>query len=180
MKSIPSFETDRLVLRGVTLADVPAYERHFIDYEVISHLSSGVPWPYPKDGVRDFLSDVVLPQQGEDKWLWGLFLKDDPEELIGAVELWRKGRPEHRGFWLGRAHWGQGLMTEAVIPVMDYAFDELGFETLVFANAVGNTASRRIKEKTGARLLRVEPATFVNPAYTEHEVWELTKAEWRY
>lgn len=69
-------------------------------------------------------------------------------------------------------------MTEAVIPVMDYAFDELGFERLISSNALGNIRSRRIKEKTGARFIRTEPAKFVNSAYTEREVWELTKEEW--
>ena len=70
-------------------------------------------------------------------------------------------------------------MTEAVIPIMDYAFDVLGFEVLVFSNALGNDRSRRIKEKTGAKLIRTEPAQFVDPAFTERELWELTAAAWR-
>jgi RimJ/RimL family protein N-acetyltransferase len=69
-------------------------------------------------------------------------------------------------------------MTEDVSPVMDYAFKSLGFEELIFANAVGNDRSRRIKEKTGATLIGVEPAEFVNPKYTEHELWKLTKENW--
>jgi ribosomal-protein-alanine N-acetyltransferase len=175
---IPQFETKRLILRGVSLADVPAYEKYFIDYEVISHLSVTVPWPYPKGGVFEFLNNFIFPTQGKSQWLWGIFEKQNPSELIGAVHLWRDGRPENRGFWLGKKFWGRGYMTEAVQPVMDYAFESLGFEKLVFANAVGNEKSRRVKVKTGARLLEVRPAKFVNPAYTEHEIWELTKDEW--
>ena len=175
---IPIFETDRLILQGVTIYDVPSYEKHFVDYEVISHLSSAVPWPYPKNGVVEFLNQFIFPNQGKSQWLWGIFEKQNPNELIGVVHLWREGRPEHRGFWLGKPFWGKGYMTEAVEPVMNYAFDSLGFTKLIFANAVGNHKSRRIKEKTGARLIDVRPAKFVNPAYTEHEVWELTKEEW--
>jgi len=70
-------------------------------------------------------------------------------------------------------------MTEAVFPITDYAFDSLGFERLVFCKAAGNERSRRVKEKTGARVLRTEPAKFVNRAYTNREIWELTKDEWR-
>lgn len=70
-------------------------------------------------------------------------------------------------------------MTEAVKPVTDYAFDVLGFEKLVLANAVGNAASRRIKERMGAVFLRTEPATYVNPRYAEREVWELAKEGWK-
>jgi [ribosomal protein S5]-alanine N-acetyltransferase len=175
---VPPFTTARLLLRAMELTDAPAYERHFVDYEVIRELSAHVPWPYPAGGVREYLATRVLPLQGKDKWDWGIFLREQPTELIGSVGLWRPGKPENRGFWLGRKYWGRGIMTEAVAPVMDYAFAELGFEQLVFANAKGNARSRRVKEKTGARLLRVEPAQFVNPAYTEHEVWELTKGEW--
>jgi RimJ/RimL family protein N-acetyltransferase len=175
---VPTLETSRLILRDFTDADLPSYQLNFSDYEVIRHLSERVPWPYPSDGVETFLRDLVAPTQGKDQWFWVITLKDAPAEIIGNVHLWRQGRPEHRGFWLARKHWGNGFMTEAVQPVMDYAFGHLGFEKLVFSNAVGNQRSRRIKEKTGARLLRVAPMKFVDPAYTEHELWELNKSEW--
>ncbi len=178
MASPPAFETDRLVLRGPTEADASSYERHFVDYAVVRQLARTVPWPYPPGGVLAFLRAEILPRQGQDRWLWVIALKSRPAEVIGAIDLWREGRPEHRGFWLGRAYWGQGLMTEAVRPVLDHAFETLGFEVLVFSNAVGNLRSRRIKEKTGARFLRTEPATFVDPFYTEREVWELSRADW--
>lgn len=173
----PEFTTQRLVLKAVTEADIPAYEKHFIDYEVIRHLSSVVSWPYPKMGVGEFVKSF-LPKQGNDKWVWGIFIKDRPEELIGVVDLWRPGNPENRGFWLGKHYWGKGIMTEAVIPVIDFAFADLGFELLTFSNAKGNARSRRIKEKTGAKLIRVEPATFVDSIYIEQEIWELPKEDW--
>ena len=179
MSLLPKFETKRLILRGVVESDAFYWQKHFDDYEVIRNLSAFVPWPYPKDGVLSFLKSSILPHQGIDRWVWGIFLKEAPDELIGVVDLWREGKPENRGFWLSRKHWGQGLMTEAVEPVMAYAFDKLGFNVLVFANALGNIGSRRIKEKTGARLLRLEPAKFVDPKFTEHEIWELRKEDWK-
>ena len=126
----PIFETKRLILRQVQLSDLTSYEKHFIDYEVIQHLSGAVPWPYPADGVKTYLETVIIPQQGKDRWTWGIFLKEKQDELIGCVDLWRQGRPEHRGFWLGKKFWGQGFMTEAVEPIMDFAFDHLNFEKL--------------------------------------------------
>ncbi len=178
-KLLPIFETDRLILRGVELRDAPAYKKHFIDYEIIRHLSHQCPWPYPEDGVTDFIQNFVLPKQGRDRWVWGIFEKPNPSELIGIVDLWRGGIPEHRGFWLGKQFWGKGYMSEAVQPVMDFAFDALNFENLVFSNALGNERSRRIKEKTGARFVGTRPSKLVDPQYTHSETWELTKAEWR-
>ena len=48
-----------------------------------------------------------------------MFLKTNPNELIGAVDLYRDGKPENRGFWLGKPFWKQGIMTEAVTVIMD-------------------------------------------------------------
>ena len=176
---VPTFETDRLRLAPPSMDDEPAYRRHFVDPAVLRELSDAVPQPYPEHGVRDFLRERVLPRQGRGHWFWGIYRREAPDALIGAVQLWREGKPEHRGFWLGRRFWGRGYMSEAVVPVMDFAFGPAGFERLVFVNAAGNARSRRVKEKTGARLLRREPARFVDPAYTEREVWELTASEWR-
>ncbi len=177
-KALPEFQTKRLNLRGVSQADIPTYQKYFADYEVIKHLAATVPWPYPENGVQEFFDKFIFPHQGDTQWLWGIFEKQNPQDLIGAVHLWREGRPENRGFWLGRPFWGKGYMTEAVEPVMNYAFNDLGFEKLVFANAVGNTKSRRVKEKTGAKLIDIRPAKFVNPEYNEHEIWELSKSDW--
>lgn len=179
MTQLPVFETSRLILRDITERDATAYERYFIDYEVIGTMSHIVPWPYPRNGVLEYIRAIVIPNQCMDQWVWGICLKPAPDELIGAIWLKRKGMPSNRGFWLGKKFWGKGMMTEAVKPVTDYAFDVLGFEKLVLANAVGNPASRRIKEKTGAVFLRIEPAIYVNPSYTEREVWELTKECWK-
>ena len=177
--NFPTFTTERLILQEVTAEDIPAYQKHFVDYEVIRHLAATAPWPYPDDGVATFLSEFIFPNQGNNRWMWGIFLKTNPEELIGAIELWRPGKPENRGFWLGREYWNQGIMSEAVLPILDYAFTELGFEKLVFSNARGNLKSRRIKEKTGAKFLRTAPAEFVDKAYDEQELWELTREDWQ-
>lgn len=175
---VPILETKRLILRELVEGDIPAYEKHFIDYEVIRMLTSLVPWPYPENGVHEYLESTVFPNQGNDKWVWAISLKEIPNELIGAIDLWREGTPENRGFWLGRQFWGNGYMTEAALAVTDYAFEELGFETLIFTNAAGNTRSRRIKEKTGAKLVATFPAKFVDPSLKEREIYELKKADW--
>ena len=175
---LPEFRTERLFLRGVELSDSESYEKNFVDYEVIQHLSSQVPWPYPKGGVKEFLETRILPGQGKNRWTWAIFLKEDLKEVIGIVDVWCEGLPQNRGFWLAKKHWGRGIMTEAVGPVTDYAFNFLGFEKLVFSNAVGNLASRRVKEKTGAKYIETKPAKFVNPKYTEQEIWELEKDDW--
>jgi RimJ/RimL family protein N-acetyltransferase len=69
-------------------------------------------------------------------------------------------------------------MSEAIIPINQYAFTELKFEKLIFSNAKENIGSSKIKQKSGATFLRFEKSEFVDPTLTESEVWELTKQDW--
>ena len=177
--NIEKLETKRLKLVAVTMADKPSYLKYFVDYEVIRFLSTAVPWPYPDDGVDFFINEMVIPLQGKTRWTWGIHLKDQPElGLIGAIDLFKEGKPEHRGFWLGRDFWGNGYMSEAAEVVNRYAFEKAGFEKLLFANAVGNGASSRIKEKTGAKKIKIIDSKFVDPQFTQSEIWELSRENW--
>lgn len=177
MQPVKTFQTDRLILKEITDGDIPSYNKYFVDWEIIRNLSRRFTWPYPEGETKEFLNEY-FQHSGKDRWLWGIFLKLNSKELIGSVYLWRDGKPENRGFWLGQKFWNQGIMTEALIPITNYAFKELGFEKLTFANAVGNLASRRIKEKFGAKFVRTEPAQFVDPKLGHVEIWELSKEEW--
>lgn len=171
MMELPLFETERLILRRITEEDMPAWRQHTTDYEVIIQLA--------RDSFQ-LSPESLLPVQ-EKRWVWGIFLKSQLDKLIGVVYLLREGTPGNRHFWLAKEHWGKGIMTEAVAPVMQYAFNVLNFNKLIFGNALGNTQSRRIKEKNGAVLIRVEPVPqsyYANPEYKERELWELTKERW--
>ena len=178
MFKVPVFETQNLILRSMSESDIPSYKKHFVDYEVIAHLSAVVPWPYPDDGVKEFLTQFIFPNQGKVRWDWGIYLKSAPDELVGSIGIWKPGTPENRGFWLGRKFWGNGYMVEAASAIMDYAFNVIGFEKLTFSNALGNVKSRRIKEKTGARLVGTRPMKFVDAKYSEAETWELRREDW--
>lgn len=59
------------------------------------------------------------------------FIIDVNEKAVGCVSLSWKLREcsKHKaslGYWLGKKYWGQGIMTEAVKILCDYAFNELG------------------------------------------------------
>lgn len=81
MAKLPIFTTERLILREVTEEDAPAYEKTFVDYEVISQLASVVPWPYPTGGVLDFIR-----QPG--KFVNPLYTEREIWELTG--DQWRE------------------------------------------------------------------------------------------
>src|SRR5437868_5211262 len=96
----PPFETERLLLRPLELADAEQVQAIFPQWEIVKYLANAVPWPYPPDGALRHFRDVALPAiaRGE-AWQWTLRLKSDPDRIIGSITLMSKGE-NNRGFWL--------------------------------------------------------------------------------
>lgn len=174
----PPLETTRLLLRPLDLADAAQAQVLFPQWEVVKYLANLVPWPYPADGAYKFYRDVSLPAiERGDEWYWTLRLKERPDELIGAISLTR-GDKDNRGFWIAPPWRRQGLMSEACDVVTDYWFDTLKFPVLRVPKAVVNTASRRISEKQGMRIIATEDRDYVSGRLPS-EIWEITAEEWR-
>jgi [ribosomal protein S5]-alanine N-acetyltransferase len=175
---IPSFDTARLLLRPLRIEDADDAQKIFPVWEVVRYLANRVPWPYPADGALTHYRDVTIPamERGEE-WHWSLRLKNDPQHLIGVISL-MTGRAENRGFWIGVRWQGQGLMSEAVEPVTDFWFEELKMPALRVPKAIANTASRKISEKAGMRVIATEERDYVSGRLPS-EIWEITAEEWR-
>lgn len=177
MTGQPILETARLILRPVTLADAPAIQRLFPQWAVVRYLHARIPWPYPADGARTHLRDVVLPQteRGEG-WSWAICPKAEPRRLIGLIDL-RLGGDDNRGFWLDPAWRRQGLMREAADAVTEHWFEGLGQSVLRVPKAVENEASRRISVSQGMRVIETGEKDYVG-GRMPYELWELTAQEW--
>ncbi len=176
----PLLETERLWMRPMALSDAPSIQSHFANWNIIRHMSTAVPWPYPEDGAETWIRDFMLPKMEQgDVLAWVLELKAGPPGAIGVLE-YRPAtaeRSDNRGFWLAEPYHGQGLMTEAVTAFQDYLFFDLGIERILVMNAVGNQGSRRVKEKTGARYLGIVSMDH-NNGQSDTEQWEVTRSVW--
>jgi [ribosomal protein S5]-alanine N-acetyltransferase len=171
-------KTKRLLLRPLEIGDAAQIQELFPHWEMVRYLLNVVPWPYPEDGALKFVRDVALPAVARgDQWVWTLRLKGEPEQVIGVLNL-RRGDADNRGFWLGPAWQGQGLMSEACAWANDFWFETLGFPVLRVSKAIDNVASRRISEKQGMRLVGVKEKDYVCGRLPS-EIWEMTAEEWR-
>lgn len=142
-------ETERLVLRQPTLADVKAIARVVGDKQVAINLRR-VPHPYTLDDATDFVtttagaSDVV-------------FLIERERAIIGLVGVsWEKQDAPELGYCLAAGHWGKGYATEAARAVIDYTFETFAIERLLAGARVVNPASRHVLEKCGFQWTGVE------------------------
>jgi len=174
---IADLQTARLLLLRLQLADAEQVQQLFPHWEIVQYLNARVPWPFPPGGVLAYYREDALPaMERGDEWHWSLRLKTAPQQIIGAIGLF-KGE-NNRGFWIGSEWQGQGLMTEAVIAINDYWFDVLKFPVLRAPKAIANTTSRRISQKTGMRLIATGTSDYVS-GHLPSETWEITAEEWR-
>lgn len=83
---------------------------------------------------------VEVRATGELAGFTVLSIPDFMPEVLPVVEV---------GWRLGRAHWGQGLATEAATASVRFGIEERGLERIVSIAQVGNDASERIMAKLG-------------------------------
>ena len=173
----PTLETHHIVLRQVSLADAPAMQFHFANWAVVKWIG-GIPWPYPADGARLYISRRLEEAGQKEICFWGISLKERPEELIGAIEYrFLDDDDENRGFWLSEDYWGRGIMMQAVVATQDFVFFELGKTRLQILSLKTNAASKAIKTKTGGKIIGESTGTYHNGPRAE-DVWEVTKDRW--
>lgn len=179
MPPIPVLETERLWLRPHGMANAPAVQRRFDNWDVVKYLSDNVPWPYPADGAVTHATMVENDHAGGLKNHWALWIKAGPDEAAGLISLWPddgKAR-DMRGFWLDPEFQGHGYMTEAANRVTDYALVELGWPHLWLNNAKDNVRSAAVKQRQGAVLVDEELADYVC-GRLPRQVWRLDREAW--
>ncbi|GAB3265847.1 GNAT family N-acetyltransferase [Chitinimonas naiadis] len=85
---------------------------------------------------------------------WGI-TRRDTGQLLGSCGLfkWNRGwRNCVLGYELGKPHWGQGWMSEALRAVLAYGFDEMDLHRVQAEIHPDNLASIRLIERLGFRL----------------------------
>ena len=179
MPPTPVLKTQRLILRPVRTKDAPVIQRRFPNWEIVRYLNANIPWPYPPDGAASHIEACLGEMERGEKAHWAIIPRSGPADLIGRIDLWPDDGVSHdqRGFWLDPEYQRQGLMTEAAERVTAYAFLELGWPHLWLSNAQDNHASRRIKEKQGARLVDLMIGRHVGGTGPVM-VWQLLREDW--
>ena len=83
------------------------------------------------------------------------------------------------GYWIDEAAAGQGLMPEAVVTMMHYAFESLRLHRIEVAIIPRNGASRRVAEKLALRNEGVALGFLeINGQWEDHVRYAMTSEEW--
>jgi len=140
--------TARLLLEPLRSEFGPALHAHINDWEVMRWLAAP-PWPYRLDDMREWIASAEAAQTSRRAAHYAITLSGLPIGAIGATGL-RHGPV--LGYWLGRPYWGRGYMSEAAERLVERLFTE-GCGFIASGVIEGNTASLRVQEKLGFRIV---------------------------
>lgn len=135
-------------LRRWRADDRAALLRHADDPEVARYTSHRFPNPYTEADAVKFLRAQQRRRKGE----LGFAIEVDGEACGGIAAHAGEGVDAHvaeLGYWIGRAHWGRGLMSRVVAAFWPLAMRELQLYRLFARVVKDNAASARLLERNG-------------------------------
>ncbi|MFG1645789.1 GNAT family N-acetyltransferase [Amycolatopsis sp. NPDC049252] len=186
--NLPTLTTSRLKLRQLVEADRESVVKVFSDPEMSRFFAADFADPAAASGMVDRRLAYRGPA-GQGHWV----IERDGE-VIGVAHLRPSpelpgGVPE-LGYYVGTAHAGQGLASEAARAVLDHGLDGLGLPAVWALVHENNAASRKVAGRLGFldvgsgihygdlhRVLVALPATHGRPHHIELWVPDLAAAE---
>lgn len=148
----PELRTERLVLRPLVMADAEVIQRLASD-RAVSDCMVSIPFPYPEGEAERYIARRRQAFAAGLGVAFAIALLPSPD-LVGVLEI-RDIEPEHAqgevSFWLSPALQGQGYMSEAIAPLLAFAFQTLGLNRLQAYHMVRNPASGKVLQKNGFR-----------------------------
>lgn len=153
-EDVPVLADDVVTLRAHTEADIdPAYA---MCQDPEMQRWTTIPVPYLREHAVNFLTEII-PNGWRDGGMWAWAIEYDGQ-YAGTIDLRDgEGGVGEVGFAVAPAARGAGVMTRALKLVVRHAFDELGWDRVIWRAFVGNWASRRVAWKAGFRGLVVVP-----------------------
>ena len=147
----PVLTTGRLTLRPLAAGDEAALFAIFSDPEVVRYWSRSA---WTDMAQADEMLAAALRDYADGSGLRYGIVVTATGELIGVANLFAFNRDNRRcdlGYALGSRHWGQGYVSEALVPVLEHAFGALGMNRIEADIDPQNLASGRVLEKLGFR-----------------------------
>lgn len=149
-----TLKTNRLLLRPFNYNDL----KDFYNYASVSGVGEMAGWNHHKS-IEE--SKEILDMFIKGKKTLALVKDGKVIGSIGIEEYSEEYLPEYNnskgreiGCVLSKDYWGKGLMPEAISKVIDYLFNDLNLDFLVYCYFTYNNQSKRVSEKLGFKYLK--------------------------
>lgn len=147
-------KTSRLTLREFEQTDLD----DFHEYASVDGVGQMAGWlPHQDKDETQRILDIFIGGRDtfaivkDDKVIGSVGIKKFSAEKLAAFSN-KKGC--ELGFVLSKDYWGQGIMPEAVLRVIDWLFEEQGMDFISCEHFVTNRQSKRVQEKCGFKYVK--------------------------
>lgn len=178
-------ETNRLILREYKHSDIKGLALKINNLNVPQYLAT-VPYPYQLKDAQWFIKDCVEKRKKEPRVSYELAMRyRDKKELIGGIGLSNIDyniKSAELGCWLSENYWRQGIMSEGLEFLINFAFKKLKLNRLIMSAYIPNIGSNKLAKKMGFKLEgttreSAKPKSTGKIHDTNH--WGLLKKEWK-
>ena len=177
-RDLPVLETERLILRKLSMLDV--YD--VFEYASVPEIAEHVMWQHhrSKADSMHFLRVVVQQYQNGTPSPWGIVYKENNKLIgTGGFHLWNfEHRKAEIGYALSAAYWNKGIMTEVLKVMIKFGFENLNLNRIEALCKVGNLASERVMQKCGMMLEGIfRQQIFVKEKFHDLKMYSILKSD---
>ncbi|MGG0657627.1 GNAT family N-acetyltransferase [Rummeliibacillus pycnus] len=175
---LPILETERLILRKVTLEDIEDMYLYGSNGEV----SKYVTWNTHEtiSDTKDFVEIVLNKYENKQVSPWEIEYKENGK-FIGTIDfVW--WQPNHKtaeiGYVISKDYRGKGLTTEVAKEIIKFGFKEMDLVRIQARCFVENIGSARVMEKTGMSFEGIiRKAIFAKGKHQDLKMYSILKGE---
>lgn len=175
-----SLETERLILRQMTVEDTDFVFKHFSDSAVYQYLLDEP--PVTEYAHAQEIIQFYLEQEGKTYNRWVMVRKSD-HQLIGTCGFHKWDKRYFRaeiGYDLGPDFWGQGYMMESLQVVISYGYEQMGLNRIDALVYTENNRSIQLLQKLGFKQEGVlRDYFYLDGNFYDHSIFALLQREWK-
>lgn len=143
-------QTKRLVLKTISMRDKKEIFSEFTE-EIVTYMCASPPQHISETEL--FINEALEElRAGTDLQL--VVLAQDSHEFLGCAGLHNLQENPQLGIWLKKSAHGKKYGLETIVAIKQWADENLNYEYLVYPVDRANTASRKIPEALGGRVVR--------------------------
>jgi ribosomal-protein-alanine N-acetyltransferase len=176
---VPTIETERLILRAITIEDAPDMFDYASDEEVVKHLT------FPRhqtveDSVFAIKNFFLTRVDNGVPEAYAIIHKAD-NKMIGTCDIHKVSAGDicEIGYVMNRHYQNQGFVTESLIELIKVAFTSIGVRRLEIMHAVENEPSAKVIQKADFRYEGTLRQYLKNKqdGYSDLKVYSILKSE---
>lgn len=161
-------------LRPWTIDDLDSLVKYGNNKNIAKFMMDKFPHPYTPEKGKQFIEYAVSHKPLH------LFAIEINGEACGGIGIHPQDdihcKNAELGYWLAEPFWGKGIISNAIVQMVDYGF--MNFDiTRIFARPFGtNAASQKVLEKAGFKFEgRIENSLFKNGEFIDELIYAVRR-----